>query len=165
MTRPRCSRPPRAPCYLGAGWSSWPGCWEETTPWGWCPSPPAETQTQTGRLELAFSSRFWREAREKRCSISKTVSSCASKAPETVTLRLYCTWVLPQITVDKLPFTALHPSCKFQLNWKKKTSAYTLICSVSDFVFFLFNLGSHREHNVNTVVRSCGKLPRWSYFL
>ena len=46
--RPRCSRPPRAPCCPGAGWNSWPGCWGGKTPWGWCPSPPAKTKTRPG---------------------------------------------------------------------------------------------------------------------
>ena len=65
MTRPHCSQPPRAPCYLGAGWSSWPGCWEEMTPWGWCPSPPAEGQTHTGRPESVPSSGILKEEMSK----------------------------------------------------------------------------------------------------
>lgn len=56
MPLPRCSQPPRVPCCPGEGWSSWPGCWEEMTPWDWCPSPPVGIKT--GWLESVFSLHF-----------------------------------------------------------------------------------------------------------
>lgn len=124
MTQPHCSQPPRAPCYLGAGWSSWPGCWEETTPWDWCPSPPAETQTQTqtGRLESVLSSGFWhfRYSCVWHFHLASRVRHC------NINIVLYSVSNTTSVNV-------LHRFCKFQPN--RKTNTNCLHDTFSDFVF------------------------------